>query len=89
MRKEQIGIGLIGAGNMGRAVARLVDDGSDSAHIQAVYDPDPEAMRACRQLFGDAFHEAPDVSALLARPDLDWVMIASWNCHHEIGRAHV
>ncbi len=82
MTGEQIGIGLIGAGNMGRAVARLVDEASDRAGIQAVYDPDPEAIRACRQEFGDAFHQADDLETLLARADLDWVMIASWNCHH-------
>lgn len=74
-------VGLIGAGNMGRAVARAVTEASSQVEVSAVFDPDPAAIVESRQLFGDRFEVAESVDELLAM-DMDWVMIASWNCFH-------
>ncbi len=76
------GIGLIGSGDMGRAVARRVVEAGDSATVTAVYDPDPEAVIAARRDFGDEFMATRSVAELLERDDVDWVMIASWNRFH-------
>ncbi len=79
---ESIGIGLIGSGNMGRAVAKLVNEASDSVDIRAVYDPDPFSITESRKVFGDEFIEEPTLEAVLNREDVEWVMIASWNKFH-------
>ncbi len=76
-----IGIGLVGAGNMGRAVARMVEAETDVS-IRSVYDPDPTAITECRKVFGDEFVEAGSLEELLGNESVDWVMIASWNKFH-------
>lgn len=77
-----VNVGLIGAGQMGRVVARMVNDVSDDVAITSVFDPAPEAITECRKLFGDGFHVASNYEEVLADPGVDWVMIASWNKHH-------
>lgn len=77
-----IGIGMIGCGNMGRAVAHEVAQQSDAVSIRAIFDPDAAAVTATRTLFGDEFAVADSTEALVNRDDVDWVMIASWNCFH-------
>ncbi|MEO2174149.1 MAG: Gfo/Idh/MocA family oxidoreductase [bacterium] len=79
---EAIGIGLIGSGNMGRAVAELVHNGHEYLAIRSVFDPDPSAILETRKLFGDQFRQADSESELLQQEDIDWVMIASWNKFH-------
>ncbi len=76
------GIGLIGSGDMGRSVAHQVNKASDDVVIRSVFDPDPVAIEQSRALFGDEFEEEKSVADVLARPDVEWVMIASYNAHH-------
>ena len=76
------GIGIIGCGDMGRAVARSVVAHGDMININAVYDPDPHSIEEARRDFGDKFIESDSVNDLLKRDDINWVMIASWNRFH-------
>ena len=77
-----VNVGLIGAGEMGRAVAQMVCDVSESIRVTQVFDPSNEAIGASRKLFGDDFLEANHLNDMLADESVDWVMIASWNKHH-------
>lgn len=77
-----VNVGLIGAGQMGRAVAKMVDERSDEVSIAAIYDPSAQAIAECRKAFGDGFHEVDRYQSMLEDPAIDWVMIASWNKDH-------
>lgn len=75
-------VGLIGAGQMGRVVARMVNEVSDEIEITSVYDPDPDAVAECRKLFGDAFKATSRFEDVVADDAVDWVMVASMNKQH-------
>jgi predicted dehydrogenase len=79
---DEIGIGIIGSGEMGRNVARPVVTTEQNITLKAVFDPDPQSIMAARQDFGDEFIETKSVAELLARNDITWVMVASWNKYH-------
>ncbi len=79
---SEIGIGIIGSGEMGRNVARPVVATDHPINITAVFDPEPESIIAARRDFGDEFVESPTLNDLLERQDVTWVMIASWNKYH-------
>ena len=69
-----IGFGVIGAGRIGKRHAGNVAAAIDDAHLVAVFDASEEAARAAT--FGGAEVE-PNIEALLARSDVDAVIIAS------------
>jgi len=76
---EKIGIGIIGSGEVGRYVARSVVATEQNITIRAIFDPDPQSIMAARQDFGDKFVEVQSVEELLAREEINWVMVAYWN----------
>jgi len=79
---DEIGIGIIGSGEMGRYVARPVVATEQNITLKAVFDPDPRSIKAARQDFGGEFIETKSVAELLARNDITWVLVASWNKYH-------
>lgn len=82
-RGRTVGIGLIGCGGMGRLVARNVLAQNPRLQIRGLYDPDKRSLKASRTTFGDHVPVYADYRALCAASDIDWVMIASWNCFHK------
>ena len=76
------GIGIVGCGEMGRAVAKPVVADAERISIKAIYDPDPLSIEEARRDFGDKFIETDSIDDLLKRDDINWVMIASWNKFH-------
>lgn len=77
-----IGIGLIGCGAMGRSLAVRVLQESNQVAVRAIYDPDPRSVKSTlKHLVPDAATEN-SVADLVARDDIEWVMIASWNSFH-------
>ncbi len=80
---REIGIGVVGAGAMGRGVVKQVLEQDARLKVRALFDPDPRSITAARDLFGADLPADDSYEALLARKDLDWVMIASWNCFHK------
>ncbi len=81
-----ISIGLVGAGRMGAVYARQLANGIGGAKLLAVADiNEPQAATAAAQAGKIASY--PDHRALLARQDLDAVIIATpTNTHAEIIR---
>ena len=71
---KSIGFGVLGAGRIGRRHARNVAAAIDHAHLVSVYDASQAAAQEAA--FGSA-EVAPSVDALLARSDVDAVIIAS------------
>jgi predicted dehydrogenase len=82
-RGRTVGIGLIGCGGMGRSVARKVVEQSPRLRIRGLYDPDKRSIKASLQSFGSEVPVYADYRELCAAEDIDWVMIASWNCFHK------
>jgi predicted dehydrogenase len=79
---KKIGIGLIGCGGMGRALAKRVLEKGPQLEIRGICDPDKRSIQATLEHVSPGAKVYPDHRALLRSPDIDWVMIASWNCFH-------
>lgn len=78
-----IKIGLIGAGARLRNVVNLVlQEAAGSVQVASVYDPDPISQEAARKEFGTDIVIAESEEALINSPDISWVFIGSFNCHH-------
>ena len=73
-------IGIIGAGSIGRVHARHA--AREGLSVVAAWDPVPEAVEALRAERSGVVHEAT-LESLLARRDLDGVVIAVPNDLHE------
>ncbi len=82
-RGHTIGIGLIGCGGMGRHVAQKVVGQSSRLRIRGLYDPDRRSVEASHKTFGNDIPAYANCRELCAADDIDWVMIASWNCFHK------
>jgi predicted dehydrogenase len=82
MGKDSVGIGVIGCGKMGLGLVKKVLALDPRLEVRGLFDPDPEAIRTAITATSSGATIYPSVEALAASPDVDWVMIASWNCFH-------
>ena len=80
---KPINIGLIGAGGRLRGVIKrlLAADSENRIRVAAVHDPDLASHRALQEAIGHDYLELSE-DELIHNPDIDWVFIGSWNCHH-------
>lgn len=83
MKNRVVGVGLIGCGSMGHAVAKELLASQPHIKIKAVCDPDRESVRKTLADFNDRAVVYKDYRCLVKDPGVDWVMIASWNCFHK------
>lgn len=75
-------VGAIGCGSRIRLVlGHVVAAGCGRVRVVALADPHPGSIETSHALFPEATVE-PDAAALVARADVDWVAIGSWNCQH-------
>jgi len=79
---KSIGIGMIGCGAMGRVVAGALLAQSKKLRLTGLFDPDKRSVQQCLQEFNNHAKVYKDYHSLVQSPDIDWVMIASWNCYH-------
>ncbi len=77
-----IGIGVIGCGAMGRDVLQELLPRDDRLQVVALHDPDPKSISQVQKLAGNSAVVCSRYEDLVNLPEVDWVMIASWNCHH-------
>lgn len=78
-----IDIGVVGCGMQGRDLVRRLVKCDPRLNIAALFDPDPKAIETLQKELPD--HKpvvCADYSEMLTMPNLQWVMIASWNCRH-------
>lgn len=81
--QNPIGIGLVGTGGRLRYVARrLKETAGDAIRIAGIYDPDPGSVNSAKEIFGSDVPVYESEEDLLARKDIDWVLIGSMNCQH-------
>lgn len=79
---KQIGIGLIGCGAMGIALAKRLLEVDSRLKIKGIFDPDDRSIKNTLSIFGDRLKIYEDYHQLADASDIDWMMIASWNCFH-------
>jgi len=79
---KTLGIGAIGCGGMGRAVLKAVLEQDKRLQVAALYDPDERSVKATIEMAGNDAVVCARYQDVVARPDVDWVMIASWNRDH-------
>lgn len=82
MSKNELRIGLLGAGRMGADHVRRVGERISGARIVAVGDPDTARAEAAVAGIGGARAES-NPAAVIAAPDVDAVLIASPGPFHE------
>jgi predicted dehydrogenase len=79
---EQVGIGMIGCGNMGRHIGKGIAALDPRFKIVALYDPNQDSIDNALKDFTSAPVVCKDYHSLINMPEVQWVMIASWNCFH-------
>lgn len=75
-------MGLIGCGGRLQGVVGNLLRECPAATVTALCDPDRQSIATARQKFGAKLPTCRSAAELAARPDVDWVFIGSWNCHH-------
>jgi len=79
---DKLRVGVIGMGGRGRYLAKAFGRNPRSSLV-AVADPDAQALKMCRRLWGDEVGYHEDYVEMLRRPDIDTVIIASPDhAHH-------
>lgn len=81
-----VGIGLIGCGARLREVIKNTLAASDKVKVVAAYDPDQRSIDATRDQFNRDLNIYDSYQELVQAPEVEWVMVGSWNCFH---RDHV
>ena len=86
-RDMSVGVGVIGAGMMGADHVRTLTGAVDGAHVAAVADADPARAEAAAGLGGGRAFADPH--ALIADPEVDRVVVASYDATPRGVRARV
>ena len=79
---SKLGIGVIGCGGMGRAVLKSLLEQDERLQVAALYDPDERSVKATLEMLPAPPVVCENCHDVVTRPDVDWVMIASWNRDH-------
>jgi predicted dehydrogenase len=83
MNSDKPGIGIIGSGKMGRVNLRLLLEAhGDRLALRGICDPLDSSRQAAAELVDYDVPVYDDPDALCRADDIDWVLIASWNCYH-------
>ncbi len=77
---KTIGVGLIGCGGMCRHTTRTLLGQDAAIQVHGICDPDRRAIRAMESQLPARATVYDDYRELVRADDIDWVMIASWNC---------
>jgi len=79
---KKIGVGFIGCGGRLRGVFPQVLKASDQIELVALCDPNPHSIKATLENFKSEATVYKDYKELVKAPNVDWVMIGSWNSLH-------
>lgn len=80
---SSVGIGMIGCGSMGRAIAKRLAAVDPNLKINSIYDPDNRSVNAVLEEITPSAKVYSDYMSLINSDDVDWVMISSWNSFHK------
>lgn len=79
---KKVGVGMIGCGGMGRSLTDKLLKKSDAIELRAICDPDKRSVKKTLETFSSDAKVYSDYRDLVRDANVDWVMIASWNCYH-------
>ncbi|MBN1515719.1 GNAT family N-acetyltransferase [Candidatus Sumerlaeota bacterium] len=79
---DNIKIGVIGCGKMGINIVQRLLAHDDRLQVVAIFDPDPRSLEAAVELLGSTVRICADYREVVSIPEIQWIMIASWNCDH-------
>ena len=82
MIADKVKLGLVGCGGRLRAVVKMLHEATDKVGVAALCDPDPDSIDQASAMFNPDAVVYEDYHALANDPNVDWVMIGSWNCFH-------
>ena len=82
MNTVTVGVGMIGCGGMGISVARHLLAQAPDVELRGMFDPLEDAINSAKKQLNVDPKVYNDYHELLASDDIQWVLIASWNCHH-------
>lgn len=81
--EKKIGVGMIGCGGMGRILAKMLAQKSPQLEIRGIFDPDPKSIASTLKDVSPSARVYKSYQSLVKSPEIDWVLIASWNCFHK------
>jgi len=79
---DTIGIGVIGCGTMGKSLVLNLIKLDPRLKVVALFDPGSEVIETMLQELDSEPTVCKDYQSLVEMPEVQWVMIASWNCFH-------
>lgn len=84
MEHQKIRIGLVGCGARLRGVARCLLSTSDASRLEivALHDPSSDSVATAARDLSPQARIYDSWQELVESPEVDWVMIGSWNCFH-------
>src|ERR1700689_3511273 len=78
-----INIGVVGCGARMRSVLKRLLPRDPRLILKGAFDIDPAAIEQARATFrADGLRAYPSMESLITDPEIDWVMIGTWNRHH-------
>jgi predicted dehydrogenase len=78
-----VNIGVVGYGARMRSVLKLLLPKDPRLTIKGVFDIDPDAVERARGVFrADSLRAYPSMESLVTDPEIDWVMVGTWNRYH-------
>ncbi len=80
---KKINIGVIGCGGMGMILLNKLLALDKRFNVYGVYDPDERSVKKALEEIKPSPKIYEDYQTLIAESEIDWVMIASWNCYHK------
>jgi len=80
---KKIKIGVIGCGGMGMTIVNALLAVDKRLQVCGIYDPDVRSIKKALETIEPAPKVYDDYKTLVANSEVDWIMIASWNCYHK------
>jgi len=80
---KKIKIGAIGCGGMGLNIIKILLDVDERLQLVGIYDPDERSTKKTSEEIKPSPKIYNSYQELVANPEIDWVMIASWNSFHK------
>lgn len=83
MTQVPVRIGVVGCGNRLRSVVKLLlETGGEQLRLTAIHDPLDESVAVFQREVGGSAVRLATAEAVCTSPEVDWVMVGSWNCFH-------
>ena len=79
---KYVGVGIIGCGARIQKILNRIHITYPEIQLRALCDPHPDSIANYRNTFNPNARVYKNFKELVADPEIDWVMIGSWNCFH-------